>query len=129
MSGSRRVRAFLAGSGGIIVGTAVMNVCTFGFTVLAAGILDTASYGDLGKWPVTVPIDGTPVSLQKPVITAPRRPLNAPEGPFTIPFVVTDERTLDHVVVFHNGSKVAWAPGAPRVEVWSMLGTAGSCRP
>ena len=45
MSGSGRVRSFLAGSGGIIVGTAVMNVCTFGFTVLAAGILDTASYG------------------------------------------------------------------------------------
>ncbi len=39
------VRRFLGGSGGIIVGTAVMNVCTFGFTVVAAGILDTASYG------------------------------------------------------------------------------------
>lgn len=36
---------FLGGSGGIIVGTAVMNVCTFGFTIVAAGILDTASYG------------------------------------------------------------------------------------
>ncbi len=39
------VRRFLSGSGGIIVGTAVMNVCTFGFTIVAAGILDTASYG------------------------------------------------------------------------------------
>lgn len=43
MSGG--VRRFLAGSGGIVVGTAVMNVCTFGFTIVAAGILDTASYG------------------------------------------------------------------------------------
>lgn len=39
------LRGFLSGSGGIIVGTAVMNVCTFGFTIVAAGILDTASYG------------------------------------------------------------------------------------
>ncbi len=39
------VRRFLGGSGGIIVGTAVMNVCTFGFTIVAAGILDTSSYG------------------------------------------------------------------------------------
>lgn len=38
-------RRFLSGSGGIIVGTAVMNVCTFGFTIVAAGILDSASYG------------------------------------------------------------------------------------
>lgn len=40
-----RVRAFLSGTGGIVVGTAVMNVCTFGFTIVAAGLLDTASYG------------------------------------------------------------------------------------
>ena len=39
------LRRFLGGSGGIIVGTAVMNVCTFGFTLVAAGILDTSSYG------------------------------------------------------------------------------------
>ncbi|RYB91926.1 polysaccharide biosynthesis protein [Nocardioides oleivorans] len=39
------LRRFLGGSGGIIVGTAVMNVCTFGFTIVAAGILDTADYG------------------------------------------------------------------------------------
>lgn len=46
MSGATRtVRGFLSGSGSIVVGTAVMNVCTFGFTIVAAGILDTASYG------------------------------------------------------------------------------------
>ena len=42
---SGSLRRFLAGSGGIIVGTAVMNVCTFGFTLVAAGILDTSAYG------------------------------------------------------------------------------------
>ncbi|MBS2938221.1 oligosaccharide flippase family protein [Nocardioides sp. J2M5] len=40
-----RVRGLLSGTGGIVVGTAVMNVCTFGFTIVAAGILDTGSYG------------------------------------------------------------------------------------
>lgn len=46
MSGtSGAVRRFLGGSGGIVVGTAIMNVCTFGFTIIAAGILDTSSYG------------------------------------------------------------------------------------
>lgn len=39
------VRTFLSGPGGIAIGTAVMNVCTFGFTVAAAGILDTRAYG------------------------------------------------------------------------------------
>ena len=33
-------RAILGGGGGIVVGTAVMNVCTFGFTIVAAGILN-----------------------------------------------------------------------------------------
>lgn len=46
MSGAATtLRRLLGGSGGIIIGTAVMNVCTFGFTIVAAGILDTASYG------------------------------------------------------------------------------------
>lgn len=44
-SAAGSLRRFLGGSGGIIVGTAVMNVCTFGFTIVAAGILDSASYG------------------------------------------------------------------------------------
>ncbi len=39
------LRRFLGGGGGIVIGTAVMNACTFGFTIVAAGILDTASYG------------------------------------------------------------------------------------
>ncbi len=42
---AQRARRFLSGGGGIIIGTAVMNICTFGFTIAAAGILDTASYG------------------------------------------------------------------------------------
>lgn len=44
-TGSGGLRRFFGGTGGIVVGTAVMNVCTFGFTIVAAGILDTASYG------------------------------------------------------------------------------------
>ncbi|WP_210651285.1 lipopolysaccharide biosynthesis protein [Nocardioides sp. SYSU D00065] len=44
MSGGA-LRRFLGGSGGIIIGTAVMNVCTFGFTIVAAGVLDTGDYG------------------------------------------------------------------------------------
>jgi O-antigen/teichoic acid export membrane protein len=40
-----RTRTFVSGPGGIAIGTAVMNVCTFGFTLAAAGILDTQSYG------------------------------------------------------------------------------------
>lgn len=40
-----RTRSFVSGPGAIAVGTAVMNVCTFGFTLAAAGILDTRAYG------------------------------------------------------------------------------------
>jgi len=42
---TRSARRVVNGTGGIVIGTAVMNVCTFGFTVLAAGILDSRSYG------------------------------------------------------------------------------------
>ncbi|SED02048.1 Membrane protein involved in the export of O-antigen and teichoic acid [Nocardioides exalbidus] len=45
MSVLASVRRFLGGGGGIVVGTAVMNACTFGFTIVAAGILGTADYG------------------------------------------------------------------------------------
>ena len=41
----RRARDLLNSAGGIVIGTAVMNVCTFGFTVVAAGILDSRAYG------------------------------------------------------------------------------------
>lgn len=40
-----RAGALVNSAGGIVIGTAVMHVCTFGFTVLAAGILDARSYG------------------------------------------------------------------------------------
>lgn len=42
-----RLRDFMRGGGSIVLGTAVMNVCTFGFTVIAAALLDTSSYGAL----------------------------------------------------------------------------------
>lgn len=33
----------------------------------------------------------------------------------SFPLVVTDDREIDHVVVFHNGTKVGWAAGGSSV--------------
>lgn len=73
-------------------------------------VIEADRHGKLAHWPVTVPTDGAPVVLQQPTIQA-ERPLSAPAGPFRMPLVVSDDGTLDHIVVFHNGEKVDWAAG------------------
>jgi hypothetical protein len=69
-------------------------------------------HGDLLDWPLALPRDGSPVLLQAPQIEVGTTARSAPAGPFAVPLTVTDDRTIDHVVVTVNGAKVAWAPGA-----------------
>lgn len=67
--------------------------------------------GDLAEWPLTLPVDGTAITLQAPTIAAPDLPLSAPVGPWALDLDVQDESRLDHVVVYANGDKIAWASG------------------
>lgn len=77
---------------------------------------------DLARWPLALPIDGSALALQAPRYTAQGVPLSAPVGPWTIPISVTDESRLDHVVVYNNGRKVAWAAGGrPAVELTATI--------
>lgn len=81
--------------------------------------VDAEKYPRWVDWPLALPISGVEVALRAPQIRSrSSSPLTAPVGRFGLPLVVTDETRLDHVVVFANGEKVAWAPGGgPHVEL------------
>lgn len=75
--------------------------------------VETPSGRSLARWPVDVPLDGTPIMLRPPHVATVAHPPRALAGSVEVPIVVRDDRALDHVVVHHNGRKVAWAAGAP----------------
>ncbi|WP_231482809.1 lipopolysaccharide biosynthesis protein [Nocardioides sp. URHA0020] len=54
MTRSSRLSAFLSGSGSIAVSMAVMNVATYGFTIIAARMLGPKSYGALASLMATL---------------------------------------------------------------------------
>lgn len=68
--------------------------------------------GRLADWPLALPADGTAVRVEPPKIVGKSLPLSAPVGSLTLAFTATDDVALDHVVVFANGEKIAWAAGA-----------------
>ncbi len=66
-------------------------------------------FNRIASWPIELPVDGSPVSIRAPELSTARTVLSAPVGPFTLPLLVTDESKVDHLVVYANGDKVAWA--------------------
>ncbi|MFT5454940.1 MAG: C-terminal peptidase prc [Myxococcota bacterium] len=75
-------------------------------------------YGTLLEWDLALPVDGTAVELEAPVVAwRGGAPVLAAVGPVAVPLVVTDESGLDHVVVYVNGTKTAWAGGEGRKRV------------
>ncbi|MEZ4239108.1 MAG: S41 family peptidase [Myxococcota bacterium] len=73
--------------------------------------VDADRFGPLAGWPLALPVDGQEVVLQPPAIQAEAPSRSAPAGLYTLPVVVTDDRRVDHVVVWVNGEKAAWVPG------------------
>lgn len=67
-------------------------------------------YRWLLQWPLDLPADGSVVQLQAPVVTADAA-VSAPVGPYTLTARVLDDGAVDHVVVYSNDEKVAWAAG------------------
>ncbi len=79
-------------------------------------VVESEVFRTLADWPLALPITGDPVSLQAPRIEIRSATLSAPVGEHQIPISVTDDSSIDHVVVWANGEKVAWmAGGSPRV--------------
>lgn len=68
-------------------------------------------YRTLASWPLSLPVDGAEVTLQSPEIKLRHAITSAPVGRIGLPLVVTDDRKLDHAVVYANGRKIAWVPG------------------
>ncbi|TVQ87376.1 MAG: PDZ domain-containing protein [Deltaproteobacteria bacterium] len=65
----------------------------------------------LVEWPVDLPRDGSEVYLRAPRITFQTEERSGPVGLWALPLTVADETRLDHVVVYLNDQKIAWAPG------------------
>jgi carboxyl-terminal processing protease len=81
-------------------------------------LVDADRFGRLIEWPLSLPTTGATVPLQAPTIEARPAARSAPVGAFTLPIVVSDDRRVDHVVVWVNGEKVAWGSGgAARIEL------------
>jgi carboxyl-terminal processing protease len=74
-------------------------------------VVTAKRYDEILDWPVLLPADGTAVREEAPRVQVRTVDLSAPVGAFTVPVQVMDERALDHVVVYANGAKVAWAGG------------------
>lgn len=75
-------------------------------------VIETPRHGKLETWPLELPMDGRELTLQPPRIRPLKHPSNAPAGPFHFAVRVEDDREIDHVVMYRNGQKVAWAAGA-----------------
>lgn len=85
-------------------------------------VVEAPRYDALATWPLSLPLSGEPVSLAAPRVRAPSHPLRAPAGSLALPLVVSDDGPLEHVVVYRNGKKVAWAAGgSSRVELAPVL--------
>ncbi|HHO52056.1 MAG TPA: PDZ domain-containing protein [Deltaproteobacteria bacterium] len=79
-------------------------------------VVESEIFNTLASWPLALPITGDPVTLQAPRVEIRASALSAPVGELQIPISVTDDRAVDHVVVWANGEKIAWmAGGSPRV--------------
>lgn len=72
----------------------------------------------IGQWRLALPATGQPVTVQRPqveLLTA-RRVLDA--GDAWLPVSIRDDTSVDHVVVWVNGAKVAWSgPSGPHVTL------------
>ena len=68
-------------------------------------------FGELARWNLPLPRDGTPVVLEAPTVQVRQPVLVAPTGRFTLPVMVADDRGVDHAVVWVNGQKTAWIAG------------------
>jgi hypothetical protein len=86
-------------------------------------MVEDSRFGALADWPLPLPEDGSLVVLQPPTIAVrPRKALREtvpsaePAGPLTLPLLVRDDRAIDHVLVWVNGEKVAWAPGSGSLQ-------------
>lgn len=80
-------------------------------------VVESDAWGTLAEWPVGLPRDGTSARLEPPRVSVGKAPLSAPVGPMPLSFTATDDGTLDHVVVYLDGHKIAWTPGGSgRVE-------------
>lgn len=76
-------------------------------------VVETNRFGTIARYPVSLPTDGSAVHLRAPRIRL-EAPLAADVGPLTLSAQVQDERALDHVVIWHEGTKLAWHAGSGR---------------
>jgi carboxyl-terminal processing protease len=74
-------------------------------------VIDASGWARIADWTIPVPVDGTPVAIEPPRIQIRGATGSTPVGGLPLTIQVADDRSLDHVVVYANGEKIAWAGG------------------
>lgn len=76
--------------------------------------VETERYGTLVDWSFYLPRDGSAVVLEPPQIRVNNPALSAPPGTRSLQLHVSDDRELDHLVVWVGDDKLAYFPGNGR---------------
>ena len=75
-------------------------------------VVESDVYRTLAQWPLALPTTGDSVLLQAPKIEVRTGSAEARVAEdIQLPIVVTDDRAVNHVVVWVNGEKIAWMAG------------------
>lgn len=78
--------------------------------------VDADRFGSLLDWKVDLRLDNSSLMVEAPRIEARPHLLSASVGPYTLPFLVTDDVDLEYVTLYVNDHKVHWMSGAKRVD-------------
>lgn len=74
-------------------------------------VVESAGWRRLATWPIRVPTDGRAVYAQPPDVVAADPVRSAPTGRYPVHVVAEDDVAVDHLVLWADGEKVAWADG------------------
>jgi C-terminal peptidase prc len=69
------------------------------------------TFGEIAEWPVSLMRSGAPQRLVAPEVEAPGIPTSAPVGPLELNLSVTDDRSVENLVLWVDGEKIAYTSG------------------
>lgn len=73
-------------------------------------VADVEAFGRWLSWDVSLPLNGTPVHYEAPVIDFPGRPTSAEPGPIDLAVRVDDDGAIGDTTLWLNGTKTDWFP-------------------
>jgi hypothetical protein len=71
-------------------------------------VVETENFGKIAEWKLAIPSNGDSLRAMAPRITDATPAMRLPTGKHIITFAVSDDRTLNHAIIYVNGQKIAW---------------------